>query len=256
MIDHMSSVKIYVVSHKNFSYPRIKNYQVIQVGFGAALPNAERDNTGEQISEKNKTFCELTALYWIWKNDADSKYIGLCHYRRYFTKNMFSTDERYFLQTPDLENILKDYDIIVPKKLYFSTTIWNNYFERGCGREEDLKKLADVILEKNPDDFEIFQQVFQEKSGFYYNMFVMSRKSLDEYCEWLFPILFELEKRVDLSCYTDQEKRIFGYLSEILFNVWIRKKGLKYREISVVNTECTLFKRIRMLGKNYIQKLI
>lgn len=252
----MSNVKIYVVSHKKFSYPRIKDYQVIQVGVGEALPDAERDNIGEQISERNKTFCELTALYWIWKNDVHSNYIGLCHYRRYFTKNIFSTDERYFLKSADLEEIFENYDIIVPRKLYFSTTIWNNYFERGCGREEDLKKLEDLIREKNPEDFELFQQVLQEKSGFYYNMFVMSRKSLDEYCEWLFPVLFELEKRVDLSNYTEQEKRIFGYLSEILLNVWIRKKGMKYKEISVVNTECTFFKRMRMLGKNYIQKLI
>ena len=81
-------IKILVACHK--ADPNIRQddiYMPIQVG-KALHPELDLgfqcDNTGDNISEKNGSYCELTALYWAWKNLKDVDYIGLCHYRRYF----------------------------------------------------------------------------------------------------------------------------------------------------------------------------
>ena len=68
-------------------------------------------------------------------------------------------------------------------------------------------------------------------------MFVMKKQLFDEYCSWLFSILFELEKRIDISGYNQYEARVFGFISERLFNVWLEKQQLKVKEVPVVNLE-------------------
>lgn len=253
-MDSIQKVKMYVVSHKPFQRPDKNGYETIQVGFGEDMGEATRDNIGDHIADKNKTYCELTALYWIWKNDKDSDIVGICHYRRYFSGKALSKKEAYFLDSRQIADYLEHYDAIVPKKLYFPVTLWDNYYQRGCGKEEDLKKLSLVMEKKAPEYFREFEYVMKEKSGYFYNMFVMKKERFDEYCQWLFGILFELEKIVDLNGYTPQEQRIFGYLSEILLNVWLEKQQLKCKQIPVVNTECSSGKRGRMFLNNTIQK--
>ena len=78
------------------------------------------------------------------------------------------------------------------------------------------------------------------------NMFVMKKTLFDEYCSWLFSILFELEKRIDISSYNQYEARVFGFMSERLFNVWLEKQQLKVKEVLVVNLE-----KINWLRKVY-----
>ena len=68
-------------------------------------------------------------------------------------------------------------------------------------------------------------------------MFVMKRSLFDEYCTWLFDILFELEKRTDMTGYDTYEARLFGFMSERLFNVWLERQNLKKVEIPVVFLE-------------------
>lgn len=69
------------------------------------------------------------------------------------------------------------------------------------------------------------------------NMFVMKKTLFDEYCSWMFNILFKLEKRIDISGYNQYEARVFGFISERLFNVWLEKQQLKVKEVPVVNLE-------------------
>ena len=69
------------------------------------------------------------------------------------------------------------------------------------------------------------------------NMFAMKKVLFDEYCNWLFSILFELEKRIDISSYNQYEARVFGFISERLFNVWLEKQQLKVKEMPVINLE-------------------
>ena len=126
-------IKILVATHKKYQMPKDKMYMPIQVGaegkenFGFAA-----DNVGDNISLKNPYFCELTALYWAWKN-LDSKYVGLVHYRRYFTmKKKIPKDKNkkfdIILKEDELKNILKDTDVVLPKKRkYYIENLYDHY---------------------------------------------------------------------------------------------------------------------------------
>ena len=111
---------LFVVTHKPFKQVITTNpYKTIIVGNGDFnIDGAWRDNTGDNIADKNNIFCEFSAHYYIWKNQVDNyDNIGLCHYRRYFTKNRFSNNPKFFLNNNDIEKLLSKYDIITCKKL-------------------------------------------------------------------------------------------------------------------------------------------
>ena len=82
----MKNIEIFVVSHKDLFLSIPENYKVIGVGeYG--VNNKERilsDCIGDNISKKNPNYCELTAIYWLWKNYDLPNYVGVCHYRRFF----------------------------------------------------------------------------------------------------------------------------------------------------------------------------
>ena len=84
--------KIYIVTHKKFKPPVDPMYVPIQVGKQNTKKNLNilSDDTGDNIAYKNANYCELTALYWIWKNEMQADIIGMCHYRRYFTRLKWS----------------------------------------------------------------------------------------------------------------------------------------------------------------------
>ena len=80
------SIKIIVAAHKKYWMPTDPVYLPVHVGAEGKAPIGYMpDNTGDNISSKNPHFCELTGLYWAWKN-LDADYLGLVHYRRYFTR--------------------------------------------------------------------------------------------------------------------------------------------------------------------------
>ena len=100
-------IKILVAAHKKYWMPDDSVFLPIQVG--AALHLAlgyVPDNTGDNISAKNPNYCELTALYWAWKN-LDCEYIGLCHYRRYFGHTVYSKDIKKKKEAYLLRRIMK-----------------------------------------------------------------------------------------------------------------------------------------------------
>lgn len=155
-------ISVYVVSHKDFKPPLNAIYKPIAVG--SLSDNAPKgfisDSRGIGISEKNPSYCELTALYWIWKNDHETSIVGLCHYRRYFTNSHFSTNCKHFLSKKDIDGILKDADVIVPTK-----TIWKDanvgeaYYTHGQGKRKDLKLLYDVIYKVCPSYIQDFKKL-------------------------------------------------------------------------------------------------
>ncbi len=232
----MDRIKIYVAMHKEAVFPKDKIYVPIQVGSKGKKHIAKvTDDKGDNISSKNPNFCELTGTYWIWKNDK-SDIVGLTHYRRYFFKDKANSIDDV-LDKNDIINILNDYDIIVPQKTYFIRyrSMKNAY--KKLHKEKDLDECRNIIMEKYPDYVDAFDKVMDGRSFYAFNMFISRKELFDSYYEWLFDILFELESRIDISDYDDYNKRIFGFLSERLFNVWLEHQDLNIKEIKVYNSE-------------------
>lgn len=238
-------IKIYVATHKKFTAPKSKLYIPIHVGSeGKEDLGYLKDNIGDNISIKNSNFCELTGLYWIWKNDK-SDVVGLTHYRRYFYKNLSLLNEAYIIK------VLQNKEIIIPKKHYMvKNSIKSQYI--NIHNEKDYILCREIVEKKYPDYLSAFDIVFSRKWMYAYNMFIMRKKLFNKYAKWLFDILFELEKKVDISSYDKYNSRIYGFLSERLFNVWIEKNKFLLKEEDVFNVEQNISKQ---KVTNFIRKI-
>ena len=223
-------IKIIVATHKKYQMPDDPMYIPLQVGAeGKEDLGYTKDNTGDNISSKNKNYCELTGLYYMWKNMV-SDYKGLVHYRRHFISSDAKGDKTdRIIKKEELEIILKETDIIVPKKRHYY--IETNYSQYAHAHHHvDLDVTRNIIEEKYPDYIPSFDKVMKKTYGHRFNMFVMKSEKLDEYLTWMFDILFELEKRIDISGYSANDSRIFGFVSERLLDVWLDKTGYDYKE--------------------------
>lgn len=233
-------IKILVAAHKKYWMPDDDVYVPLHVGAaGKESLGYLPDNTGDHISSKNPSYCELTGLYWAWKN-LDCEYIGLCHYRRYFGKSIHTrnTDKKReaIFHREDYENLLQKYDVLLPKKRnYYIETVRSQYEHAHC--RSDLDEAERVVKEMYPSYAEAFSKVMNRKKLHILNMFAMKKNLFDTYCAWLFAILSELEKRIDLTGRSVYEKRAFGFLAERLFNVWLEKQDIKIYEADVVMLE-------------------
>lgn len=242
-------ITIYVATHKKAEFPKEKIYKPIRVG--SALNSDDfgyqRDDIGENISNKNKSFCELTATYWIMKNDK-SDIVGLTHYRRYFFKKHKNNKLENVLSEKEIREILKEKDIIVPN----STFIIKHNAEKSWEKthiKKDYDECRKIIAEKYPDYVDAFEQFSKSRFLYICNMFIARKEIFDEYYKWLFDILFELEKRTDISNYDDYNKRLFGFMSERLFNVWLLKhKELKIQKMPVYNTDRRPYNQYLMIN--------
>lgn len=238
----MKDVKVIVATHKKYKMPKDSMYMPIHVG--RALKEEELgyqgDNLKENISSKNPYFCELTGLYWAWKN-LDNDYIGLVHYRRHFSNKAHLSKDidlriDSVLTKEEVSTILEKADIILPKKRnYYIETIYSHY--EHTMYIEPLDATRKILSQMYPEYLESFDIVCKQTSAHMFNMFIMKKELLDKYCNWLFDILFELEKRIDVNKYDDFHARFFGRVSEILLNVWINKNELKYEEVKVIDIE-------------------
>ena len=233
-------IKILVATHKKYWMPEDEVYLPLHVGAeGKADLGYTKDNTGDNISAKNPNFCELTGMYWAWKN-LSCEYIGLCHYRRYFAhvpKSSNLTDKKKAIFSKvDYEKLLQTCDVILPQKRnYYIETVRSHY--EHAHHKSDLDEVEKIIAEKFPAYSETFDKVMSRTKLHILNMFVMKKALFDEYCQWLFPVEFALEKKIDVSYYDPYNSRVFGFLSERLFNVWLEKRNLKIAEVNVVNLE-------------------
>lgn len=231
----MANIKILVATHKPYWMPSDDVYMPIHVGKeGKQELGYIGDNTGDNISLKNPNYCELTALYWAWKN-LEADYIGLVHYRRYFTnKEVRNLDEKkqQILTGEKWQELLSHYPAVVAdKRKYYIESNRSHY--NHAHHSTGLDVTEEIIKELYPDYSSAFDLVCNRTWAHMFNMFVMRRDLYNQYCEWLFSILFELEKRVDISKYDAYEARIFGFVSEILLDVWLEKNKIFYKEQNV-----------------------
>lgn len=229
------NIKIMVAAHKTYWMPEDPVYLPVHVGKeGKDNIGYQGDNTGENISKKNPNYCELTAIYWAWKN-LDADYIGLVHYRRYFTKKEARSVEgkrKQVLSSKDWESILKKTSIVVPgKRKYYVESNRSHYIH--AHHAEGLEELERIIHEQYPEYVPAMKKVMNRTWAHMFNMFVMDKKHYDAYCEWMFAILAEIEKNVDISTYSAYEARIYGFVSELMLDIWLEKNQLAYSEQNV-----------------------
>lgn len=221
------SIKLFTITHKPFRPPADSMYVPLQVGRSSAEDlGFLGDDTGDSISHLNPYFCELTGMYWLWKNYHQTDYIGICHYRRYLLNEHGS-----IFTSQQLESILSRYDIITTKLL----TLTCSYYE-GFGKNHHIKDLIvteEVLKEKYPEYQNTFCELLHGPHTYFGNIFITSKETYDRYCSWLFDILFEVKKRTDFTGYNDYHKRLFGFLSEFLQTVWIRYNRLTAYECMV-----------------------
>lgn len=254
-------IKVLVATHKKYWMPDEDIYLPIHVGREGKMDlGYVGDNTGKNISVKNANYCELTGLYWAWKN-LKCDYIGLCHYRRYFaSKKLYTSNaekkKAAILHRKDYEKLLQEYDVILPvKRNYYIETVRSQY--EHAHNKGDLDEAERIVKELYPEYSVAFTKVMGRTKLHILNMFVMKKILFDEYCSWLFSILFELEKRIDISSYNEYEARVFGFISERLFNVWLEKHQLKVKERPVVFLEKQkwLIKITKFLKRKFRKKI-
>lgn len=219
------------------------------------------DDSGENISHLNPYYCELTGLYWAWKN-LKYDYLGIVHYRRYFSLNKNipknkSNIDNYILNKEEIESLLEKSDVIVPKKRkYYIETLYSHYLHTFDGLH--LDKAREVISNFSPEYLNSFDKVMKFKSGHMFNMFIMKKELVNDYLTWLFLILDNLFLEIDIKDLTPFEARLFGRVSEILFNVWLIERKLNVIEVPCVYTEkidyfnkVKSFLEAKFLGKKY-----
>lgn len=229
-------IKILVATHKEYWMPKDDVYIPLHEGKkGKKDLGYVGDDTGNNISEKNANYCELTGLYWAWKNLSCS-YIGICHYRRYFGRKNRANNINNILSKNEFEDILKNNDTILPYKSHFYfQSVEEKYAESHYLK--DLNTTRTIIGDIYPQYLSSFEKVMKSHKAYLCNMLVTKKEFFDEYCEWLFNILFELECVIDISQYSDYNKRVFGFISERLLNVWIEYNSLNVKELPIVCLE-------------------
>lgn len=218
------------------------------------------DDTGENISVKNRYYCELTGIYWVWKNTRQ-EVIGACHYRRFFTAQpepllyklkrilyyplglykkrwglIYTQKVNRFLPRilgrEQLENLLLKYDAVLPQARKLKYSVEAHY--RHYHNINDLKILEAVLEDLYPDYLDAYHLVLKGKRLYANNMFILKDINYQEFMNWWFNVLFEFERRIDLKSYNDYQKHILAFIAERLLNVWFEKKQLNCVELPVI----------------------
>ncbi len=222
--------KIYIMTHKRFAVPEKDGYIPLHVGReGKTDLGYAGDNTGEHISDKNDSYCELTGIYWMWKN-VTCDIAGLCHYRRYFVQN------GRLLEREEIESILQNYDIILGNS---SMSQQGSVYAHYCAQhfEQDLLLCKETIRRLEPDYLPAFDLCMQSNLMNLGNMMIASKRLFDAYCTWLFPLLEEIERQADTGSYDSYQARLYGFLSERLLRVWIMMQPIRVREEEIAQIE-------------------
>ena len=258
------SMKIFISCHKPTAYIENDILKPIQLNCAnnpKRLEGMLRDNEGENISDKNPLYCELTAQYWAWKNE-DLDYYGFCHYRRYFnfSSTKYETDifgnvvekfpgeytiKKYGLDEKTIRKVVGDNDIVITERKDISKmppyakSVLEQYYKAPRLHAEDIDLIQEIIEEISPEYAGAAKRFLNGRVTSFCNMYILKKKIFFEYCEWVFAILGEFCKRADMSHYSTEALRTPGHLSERLFGVYLTKKmseepDLKLKELQSV----------------------
>ena len=252
MISVGTKITIIIAAHKKYQMPTDEMYLPVHVGAKGkeSIEDSgriyQRDDEGENISELNPYFCELTGLYWAWKN-LKADYVGLAHYRRHFSLHPHDNDKwGAVLKRSEIEQDLGKVRVFVPKKRwYYIETLYSHYAHTHYASQ--LDETRKIISERYPEYMDSFDKAVKQRWGYMFNMMIMERGLLNDYCSWLFDILFELRNRIGKEAEENLDKfqgRFYGRISEIIFNVWLleqirsgKVKSSEIREIPLIHME-------------------
>lgn len=259
----MENIKIFVTHTPNRNNKYIENSYFNNIVAGADFNTQPTkfllDNRGDNISSKNKSYCELTTQYWAWKN-AEADYYGFCHYRRFFSfsdKKLpitpWGTIEYDFMTEKEIEELqinedaiekaIAGYDFIIAEGSDVTTlptpfkNVYDHYVKATDLHKKDYDLMLEIIDSKYPYLSEAARAYSQGKILYSCNMFIMKKELFKEYNEILFDILQEFEKKADMSNYSREGYRTPGHLGERLtgiFYVYLQHKGgYKLKEMQI-----------------------
>ena len=259
----MNDYKVYIAFHREGKMiPCDEVYQALQVGCKTSMLELKmlHDDKGNNISASNEIYSELTGWYWIWKN-REHDFVGTGHYRRYFSAVEPSYIRKYsklllyliglkkkrhglfyvkdvqrwkekILSLEEIRSFMQEYDVILPQKKLFKYSVYEQYKRRH--NEKDLAITRQIISDKHPSYIPAFDEVMNSQEMYAFNMFIMPWHLFDRYMEWLFSILFELEKRAKIDREDKYQKRVCAFMSERLQTVWLCKNLLKVKELPIL----------------------
>ena len=230
-------IRIYVATQRPLC-STIENYVPLMVGRSDVEPN---DATGDSISARNKFYCELTGQYWIWKNDRQSEIVGLCQYRRLLwiarppltlcSRNFNSIEDcREHLDTRRLGSLLDGCDIILPRRYAFSCDNIETQFVRAH-RRENFELMIRALGRTHAEYLPTAREVFARRTEHLANLLIARKELFDEYSHWLFDVLFEVERSIELN---DANARMLGYMGERLLNVYVEHNRLRVKEVPLI----------------------
>lgn len=231
----LSQIKLFVCCHQ--AGQRVPAHPLLHpVQVGAALaqdhfPGFAHDDAGENISQKNRSYCELTAHYWAWKN-VEADYYGFFHYRRYLyldeharrpyrLAGELTAEGLETLGFDRLEQWLEGKACVVPMGEDMHISVRDHYARAPYHHREDLALVENIVREKYPDYVPAMEEYLSGTNCYFGNIFIMQKPLFDQYCGWLFSILEEFDRRADTTGYSTQELRVDGYLAERLLGVYV-----------------------------------
>lgn len=264
----MADIKLFVCCHQPTKVPKHPLLVPIQVGAALAtdhFPGFLYDDTGDNISVKNRSYCELTAQYWVWKNYPVGM-VGFFHYRRYLS--FIKAKYPYFLaKEPTVEKLeqwgyeekaiwtlVHTYDVILPRAEETHCSVQAYYAQARWHRKEDLKQIETILKKITPEFYPAAQQYLNGTRQYFGNIFLMKWPIFESYCTWLFSILEEFDKRNDLFSREGQAARVDGYLGERLLGIyctWLRENpAIHIAEFPRVQFEGSWWKRTKRYWLN------
>lgn len=235
------SVSIYISCHKDIPLSRTD----------ILIPFRTDRTDGENIAHKSN-YAELRTQYWVWKNEPYSDFIGFFHFRRYldfqhrpFDQVSYSNHAAHrpcpyhIFKKPDASHYtlqevysrIQNYDVIAPVWEYTGISVRARYARSQGQRKCDLDLIYQILQTKYPSFASSADAYLNEPGEYYGNIFIMRREYFFKYCEWLFGILEEFDRRCPFP-----PTRTNGYLGERLFGIWLT-------HIAGTNAKCAEFPR-------------
>ena len=262
-MEKQPDIRIFIACHKPTYVPENPIFYPVQVGTALTEKRLEhmayRDNEGDNISGKNPDYCELTAQYWAWKN-IDCDYYGFFHYRRYLTfhrvcsvmasgrilgkrqhpyielDSVWDDLTPYWMEAEWMVQQIAKYDLLTVYRERINTTVYRQYCQYH--EAEELNHMLEIVNRVYPEYTDSAKAYMSSKDIYYMNMYIMKKELFHEYMSWLFDILFEFEKKADMSEYTVEGYRTPGHLAERLLTVFCwyteRKKNLRVKKLQTI----------------------